>query len=57
MPPYTVQYLCSARPVWRDAFETDDWTSAVTHCYNVRASRRQPTRILDFNNQEVFLLP
>lgn len=57
MPPYTVQYLCSARPVWCDAFETDDWISAVTHCYNIRASRRRPTRILDGIDQEVYRLP
>jgi len=57
MPPFTVQYLCSAQPTWRDAFETDDWTSAVTHCYTIRVNRQRPTRIIDFKDQEVFRLP
>lgn len=57
MPPFTVQYLCSARPVWRDAGETEDWIKAVTQCYSIRASRGQPTRILNSNDQEVYLLP
>jgi hypothetical protein len=57
MPPFIVQYLCSAHPTWRDAFETDDWTSAVTHCYTIRVSRQRPTRIIDFKDQEVFRLP
>ena len=56
MPPFTVQFLCEYRPIWRDAVTTPRWAEAVQACYQLRKSRQRPARIIDDNGQEVYAL-
>lgn len=56
MPPFTVQFLCEYRPIWRDSITTPYWTIAVKTCFDLRNTRRRPTRIIDDNGQEVYAL-
>lgn len=57
MPPFTVQFLCEYRPIWRDSVTTPDWAEAVQACFRIRNTRRRPTRIIDDTGQEVYALP
>ena len=57
MPPFTVQFLCEYRPVWRDSATVDRWIDAVKACFRLHNTRRRPTRIIDDTGMEVYSLP
>lgn len=58
MPPFTVQYLCTYRPVWYDDDQPGGaWLSAhqaVWRAMQIAAARHTQTRVLDADGQQVW---